>query len=128
MANVASVTVAKARDDSMLSVAGGPENMRGAHLVSFTIKMEGNYNILGVPIDLSGIFPRKVLAVFCGPLLKDDLSEGYLVGFVGAAANAPSGRIVALRGTGTTAGPLPGVPDDSVDLSGYTATCVAIGY
>lgn len=127
MANVASVTVAKARDDSMLSVAGGPENMRGARLVSFTIEMKGNYNILGVPIDLSGIFPRKVLAVFCGPLVSANLTTGYLAGFVGASSNAPNGRIVVLR-NGGAAGALPAVPDDTVDLTGYVATCVAIGY
>ena len=99
----------------------------GASLKAFTATAgTGNYPLLGLTLDLSGLFPNKVYAVILSPLYDPALTTGdlaYLAVYVPSATGAPNGGKVYVY---DEAGVM--TADDAVAITGYIISGFAIGY
>ena len=135
MANT-TLTVAASTTVSMkvTEMCAGLMGVKGASIKAFTATAgTGNFPVLGLALDLSALFPTKVLAVVCSMLYDTALTTGTLacpVVYVPAANNAPAtGKLYAFRQTAATSG-LVMIPDDTAGpaITGYVVTGFAIGY
>lgn len=129
------VTVAADADvsESMLAVVSGPEDMEGADMKAFTATAgSGNYPLAGFTLDLSDLFPNKVLAVVITGLYDPALTTGDLMFpavYVPAAGNDPATGVVhCYCSNGAANAGLLHLPDDTVTVTGYVIDGFAIGY
>lgn len=114
-------------------VVGQGIGSKGASIKAFTATAgTGNYPLAGLTLDLSALFPSKVLAVVCSPLYDPAVTTGDLafpVVYVPAAGNAPAtGKLHAYSSNGAAAAGLLHLADDATTITGYVVTGFAIGY
>lgn len=112
----------------LVQACAGVMGKSGASVKAFTATAgTGNYPIAGLTLDLSGLFPNKILAVITSPLYDPAVASGdyaYQTVYVPSATGAPaSGKIyVYAPNTGLM------TADDTVVITGYVVTGFAIGY
>lgn len=121
---VAAVTGLSAK---MVQSCGGIKNMPGASIKAFTATAgSGNFPIAGLTLDLSALFPNKVLMAVISPLhdpARASADLGYLAVYVPAANGAPAtGKVYAYAATGIM------IANDAVAIDGCVVTGFAIGY
>lgn len=128
MANT-SLTVAAVTglSSKMVESCGGKKNMPGASIKAFTATAgTGNFPIAGLTLDLSALFPNKVLMAVISPLhdpARASADVGWLAVYVPAANGAPAtGKVFVYAATGVM------TADDAVAITGYVVTGFAIGY
>jgi hypothetical protein len=133
MANT-TLTVAASTTVSMkvTEMCAGLMGVKGASIKAFTATAgTGNFPVAGLTLDLSALFPTKVLAVVVSPLYDSALTTGtlaYPAIYVPSAGNLPAtGKLYAFRQTAATSG-LIMIPDDTAAITGYVVTGFAIGY
>jgi hypothetical protein len=135
MANT-TLTVAADTDVSltMTEVVVGPGiGGIGSDIKAFTATAgTGTYPVAGLTLDLSALFPHKVLAVVCSPLYDPEVTTGDLcfpTVYVPATSNAPAtGKLHIYSSNGAANAGLLIVPDATVTITGYVVTGFAIGY
>lgn len=134
MANTTLTVAAVSGIDAKLVAACGGAGCGtpGASIKAFTATAgSGNYPIAGLTLDLSGLFPNKVLAVVVSPLYDPAVASADLiypaVYIPDSAGDPATGKVYAARQTAATSG-LVIIPDDSVAITGYVVTGFAIGY
>lgn len=129
------LSVAADTDVSMkvTEMCGGGASSAGCSIKAFTATAgTGNYPVAGLTLDLSALFPNKVLAVVCSPLYDpavttSDLS--FATVYVPATGNAPAtGKIHIYCSNGAANAGFLIVPNDTVTITGYVVTGFAIGY
>jgi len=111
----------------MVQSCGGIKNMPGASIKAFTATAgTGNYPIAGLTLDLSALFPNKVLMAVVSPLhdpARASADLGFLSVYVPATSGAPAtGKVFSYAATGIM------TADDAVAITGYVVTGFAIGY
>ena len=128
MANTTlTVALTSGIDKKLVEACAGPVSGKSATIKGFTATAgTGNYPLAGMSLDLSGLFPNKVLAVVCSPLYDPALTTGdlaYLVVYVPAASGAPAtGKLYVYDAAGVM------TADDTVAITGYKVSGFAIGY
>jgi hypothetical protein len=134
MANT-TLTVAADTNVSMkvTEMCAGLVGAKGASIKAFTATAgTGNFPLAGLTLDLSALFPTKVLAVVCSPLYDPAVTTGDLifpVVYIPAAANAPAtGKLQAYSSNGAAPGGLLHLADDTTAITAYVVTGFAIGY
>jgi hypothetical protein len=114
-------------------VVGQGIGSKGASIKAFTATAgTGNFPVAGMTLDLSALFPNKVLAVVCSALYDTAVTTGDLafpVIYIPSAGNVPStGKIHAYCSNGAANAGLLHLPDDNTAVTGYVVTGFAIGY
>ena len=134
MANT-TLTVAADTDVSLKisEVCAGVQGVPGASIKAFTATAgTGTYPLTGLTLDLSALFPNKVLAVVCSPLYDTGVTTSDLsfpTVYVPATGNAPAtGKLHIYTSNGAAPGGLLIAPDTTVTITGYVVTGFAIGY
>ena len=135
MANT-TFTVAADTDVSMKvneMVAGQGIGSKGASIKAFTATAgTGTYPIAGMALDLSALFPNKVLAVVCSPLHDPAVAsadEGFMTVYVPATSNAPATGKIHCFACGDAAGSASIIAADATHtITGFVVTGFAIGY
>lgn len=105
----------------------------GASIKAFTATAgTGTYPVAGLTLNLSALFPTKVLAVVCSPLYDPAVTTSDLcfpTVYVPATGNAPAtGKVHIYCSNGAANAGLLIVPDAAVTITGYVVTGFAIGY
>lgn len=111
----------------MVSACGGPAGYPGASIKAFTATMgTGNVALAGHALDLSAIFPNKVLAVVVNPIHDPARTTGdlaWLSVYVPATdGNPATGKVYIYAATGVM------TANDSVVCTDYVVSGFAIGY
>jgi len=111
----------------VVAACGGGAGKPGASIKAFTATAgTGNFPIAGLTLDLSALFPNKVLMAVVSPLhdpARASADLGFLSVYVPAAKGAPAtGKIYSYAATGIM------TADDTVAITGYVVTGFAIGY
>lgn len=111
----------------MVAACGGGAGKPGASIKAFTATAgSGNFPIAGLALNLSALFPNKVLMAVISPLhdpARASADLAYLAVYVPAANGAPAtGKVYIYAATGIM------VADDAVDISTCVVTGFAIGY
>lgn len=127
MANTSLTTAAVAGISSKLTAAcAGGKNMPGASIKAFTATAgTGNFPIAGLTLDLSALFPNKVLAVVISALhdpAKDSGKTAYEAIYTPATDGNPATGKVYIYTTNTI------VANDTLPITGFVVTGFAIGY
>lgn len=128
MANTTVTVAAQSAVDHTMNqvVVGKGVGGKGSKLKMFKITAgTGNYPHGGFTLDLSALFPNKVLMVVLTPFATaTDFTTGYYVMYVPAANNAPAtGKMVAFTGATNAE-----IADDSVAMTAFEGYGFAIGY
>lgn len=128
MANT-TVTVAAVTGmgSKIVAACGGGKNMPGASVKAFTATAgTGNYPIAGLTLNLSALFPNKVLGVVISPLYDPATASAdtaWMAVYVPAANGAPAtGKVFVYAATGVM------TADDAVAITGLVLSGFAIGY
>ena len=111
----------------MVQSCGGISNMPGASIKAFTATAgTGTYPIAGLTLNLSALFPNKVLMAVISPLhdpARASADLGFLSVYVPATNGAPAtGKVYSYAATGIM------TADATVTIDGYVVTGFAIGY
>jgi len=127
MANTSLTTAAVAGIDSKLVKACGSVPGSGASIKAFTATAApGNYPAAGLTLDLSALFPNKVLAAVISPLHDPARTTGdlaFLSVYIPASdGNPATGVVHSYAATGIL------IANDTVAITGYVVTGFAIGY
>lgn len=128
MANTTVTVAAQAVVDHTMNqvVVGKGTGGKGSKLKMFKVTAgTGNYPHGGFTLDLSALFPSKVLMVVLTPFATaTDFTNGYFVMYVPAANNAPAtGKMVLFTGATNAE-----VADDTAVVNAFEGYGFAIGY
>lgn len=137
---MANTTLSVAGNASMsqklVAACAGPEHLGGATVKAFTATAgTGNAPVAGFTLDLSALFPTKVLMAVVSPLYDPAITTGdtaYMTVYVPAATGNPAtGRVHVFEANvsgNAEAVPLTKVPDDTDAVTGFVVNGFAIGY
>lgn len=130
MANTTFTVAAVAPGGKMAQACAGSQGTKGAQIKLFSFTAgNANYGPAGgMTLDLSALFPTKVLSVFITPVSKSDYTDGYMARYIPGTNGAPgTGKVVLYRQTAATSA-LIEITADSVNINGYVGHGWAIGY